>query len=309
MTTLLDDSIRSEVTDSLDEIHQQTGDSHYQVFTDWITLTLAGFTGDKEAYQKPIERHANDGRDEDTIREILKLHTKALAGLTLAMEETEEDVLGGVYEYYGLTSENFGQYFTPGVVSRGMAGMNLPDGDEIRDATTEDPLVIGDVSGCGSGRLIVDSARQLREIKPDTPAIFLGYDKDPLCAKMAVINFVLNGITGYVLLGDALKLDPHRVWFVSPGALLEGERPVTELSETERERVLARFFGVPADQLDTLSTPKETDNGEVDESSSEDPDPTPSPTPISDEQPTPEPTAALDIDAGDTSQVGFDEFA
>jgi len=33
--------------------------------------------------------------------------------------------------------------------------------------------VIGDVSGCGSGRLIVDSAPQLRDLAPEAPAVYL----------------------------------------------------------------------------------------------------------------------------------------
>jgi len=156
MTTLLEDEHRALITEPLDEISQRTGDSSYQVFSDWVDLALVSFAGDEDAYQKPLTRYDNNGGEEDTVRELAKLHANALGGLVLAMEQTEEDVLGGVYEYYGLTSSQFAQYFTPGAVSRAMAAMNLPDSDELRDATSEDPLVIGDISGCGSGRLIVN---------------------------------------------------------------------------------------------------------------------------------------------------------
>jgi hypothetical protein len=220
------------------------------------------------------------------------------------MEETDEDVLGGVYEHYGLTSEHFAQYFTPGAVSRAMAQMNLPDTDSFREATAEDPLVIGDVSGCGSGRLIVDSARRLRDLAPETPAVYLGYDKDPLCAKMAVLNFVLNDMTGYVLLGDALKLEARRVWFISTSQLVRGDHPVRELDTSERDRVLARFFGVSlVDDLDD-----DTDAGAAQEEPGIEPEPEvdPEPTP---EEPTPAPNLDVTIDPGETSQAGFDEFA
>ena len=130
--------------------------------------------------------------------------------------------------------------------------MEPPDANSLREATPEEPLVIGDVSGCGSGRLIVDSAHRFRDLAPETPAVYLGSHKDPLCAKMAVLNFVLNDMTGYVLLGDALKLDARRVWFISTSQLVRGDHPVRELSSDERDHVLAWFFGVPlADALAT----------------------------------------------------------
>jgi hypothetical protein len=304
MKTLLEREYRKLVTDPLDAISQQTGDSPYQVFSDWIDLALASFTGDEDAYQKPLTRYAIDGRNEDTVRELATQLANALGGLVLAMEQTNEDVLGGVYEHYGLTSSHFAQYFTPGAVSRAMAAMNLPDGDDLRDATAEDPLVIGDISGCGSGRLIVDTANHLREIAPEAPAVFLGYDKDPICAKIAVLNFVLNDLTGYVLLGDSLKLEAHRVWFVSVAQLARGDHPVKALDADGRDRVLARFFGVPLG--DGATEPSMDDEADV-ESGHED-----------DERVTEPPMAhatsvesALDValDGENTAQVGFDEFA
>ena len=100
MTTLLEPEHRELVTDSLDDISQQTGKSTYRVFSDWISMAVASFSGDEDAYQKPLDRYRNDGRDEETVREFATLHANALGGLVLAMEETQEDVLGGVYEHY-----------------------------------------------------------------------------------------------------------------------------------------------------------------------------------------------------------------
>jgi hypothetical protein len=306
MTTLLELEHREHVTDPLDDISQQTGESPYQVFSDWINMAVASFSGDEDAYQKPLDRYRDDGRDEEMVRELATLHANALGGLVHAMEETQEDVLGGVYEHYGLTSGHFAQYFTPGAESRAMVHMELPDADSLREATPEDPFVIGDISGCGSGRLIVDSARRLRDLAPETPAVYLGYDKDPLCAKMAVLNFVLNDMTGYVLLGDALKLEARRVWFISTAQLVQGDHPVREFDSDERDRVLARFFGVPlADDLDD-----DTDTGAAQEESDAEPQPETDvdPKPTS-EEPTPAPTLDVALDLSETSQTGFDEFA
>jgi hypothetical protein len=303
MTTLLEDEHQALVTDPLDEISQRTGDSSHQVFSDWVDLTLASFAGDEDAYQKPLTRYDNNGCEEDTVRELATLHATALGGLVLAMEQTEEDVLGGVYEYYGLTSNRFAQYFTPGAVSRAMAAMNFPDNYDLRDATSEDPLVIGDISGCGSGRLIVDIAKRVRELDPEAPVVYVGYDKDPICAKMAVLNFVLNDITGYVFLGDALKLDAHRAWFVSVAQLIRGDRPVRPLDTDERERVSNRFFGVPLDDTATAMQ-------EGEESPTEYPEDT-----VEANEPSGVHSAGIEaeldvtLDSENTDQLGFDEFA
>jgi type I restriction-modification system DNA methylase subunit len=258
MTTLLDDDIRKRVTAPLDSINQETGDTPFRVFSDWVNLTLNSFTGDEESYQKTLRRYRSDRFDEDAVDQLVSLHAEALGGLVLGMEESNEDILGGVYEHYGLNSDRFGQYFTPAPVSRAIAAMTIPDDGELREATLDDPLIIGDISGCGSGRLIVDSARQLRTVAPEAPAIFIGYEKDALCAKMAVINFVLNDIIGYVLLGDALKLDPQKVWSAGTGRILEGERPVSVLTAEEADWVISRFFG----EEDRLAT-KETSQGSL----------------------------------------------
>jgi len=303
MTTLLEDEHRALITEPLDEISQRTGDSSFQVFSDWVDLTLASFAGDEDAYQKPLTRYDNNGGEEDTVRELATLHANALGGLVLAMEQTEEDVLGGVYEYYGLTSSQFAQYFTPGAVSRAMAAMNLPDSDELRDATSEDPLVIGDISGCGSGRLIVDIAKRVRELDPEAPAVYVGYEKDPICAKMAVLNFVLNDITGYVLLGDALKVDAHRAWFVSVAQLIRGDRPVRPLDTDERDRVLDRFFSVP---LDDSATATQEEEGSPTENPGD---------AVEANEPSGVHSAAIEaeldvtLDSENTDQLGFDEFS
>jgi hypothetical protein len=117
---------------------------------------------------------------------------------------------------------------------------------------------------------------------------------------MAVLNFVLNDLTGYVLLGDALKIDARRVWFISTAQHVRGDYPVRELDSGERDRVLARFFRVPVvDDLD-----EETDAAAHDDPDTPDVDPGPPP-----EEPAPAPKLDVALDPSETSQAGFDEFA
>lgn len=238
MNSEIKSEIRKRVTDPLNEISTKTGDSSHQVFTDFLDLTISSFSGDESQYTNCIQRYRNDGHDKSTIENLLRLHAKALSGLVMGLEETDKDILGAVYEHYSTTSENFAQHFTPKSTSRTIAEIDFPDEAEIRNASRDDPLLIGDISGCGSGSLLLDSARRLRTIRPDCPAIYIGWDIDSDCAKMCVINFVLNGLPGHVLQGDTLRLQVNRCWQVEPTNLSRGKMPVSKIPSSEQDRII-----------------------------------------------------------------------
>jgi len=236
MKSELKPELRKRVTDPLNEIAAKTGDSSYQVFTDFLDLTISSFSGDESRYSNCIQRYRNDGHDESTIENLLSRHAKALSGLTVASEKTNKDVLGAVYEHYSTTPDNFSQHFTPKSVSRTMTEMSFPDEEEIRNASPDDPLLIGDISGCGSGSLLLDSARRLRTIRPGCPAVYIGWDIDSDCAKMCVINFVLDRLPGYVFQGDTLQLQVNRCWQIEPINLPRGKMPVSEIPASDQKR-------------------------------------------------------------------------
>ncbi|WP_206537589.1 N-6 DNA methylase [Natronolimnohabitans innermongolicus] len=229
MSSQIKPEIREMVTDSLNEISVKTGDSSYQVFSDFLDLTISSFSGDERQYSAQIERYRTDGHDMATVKNLLQLHAKALSGLVVGLEKTNEDVLGAVYEHYSTTSDNFAQHFTPGSVSGTMAEIAFPDEDKIRNASPDYPLLIGDLSGCGSGSLLLESAYRLQNIRRDCPAIYVGWDIDPDCTKMCVINFVLNGLPGYVFQGDTLQVQVNRCWKIEPTNLSREKMPVAEI--------------------------------------------------------------------------------
>jgi len=238
MNSELKPELRKRVTDPLNEISAKTGDSSYQIFTDFLDLTISSFSGDESWYSNRIQRYRNDGHNESTIGNFLRLHAKALGGLTVASEKTNKDVLGAVYEHYSTTSDNFSQHFTPKSVSRTITEMSFPDEEEIRNASPDDPLLIGDISGCGSGSLLLDSAHRLRAIRSDCPAVYIGWDIDSDCAKMCVINFVLNRLPGYVFQGDTLQLQVNRCWHIEPTNLSQEKMPVSKIPASDQERIL-----------------------------------------------------------------------
>lgn len=238
MSSQIKPEIREKVTNPLNDISAETGDSSYQVFSDFLDLTISSFSGDERHYSTRIERYRTDGHDMATVKNLLQLHAKALSGLVVGIEETNEDVLGGVYEHYSTTSDNFAQHFTPGSVSGTMAEITFPDESKICDASPDDPLLIGDLSGCGSGSLLLDSACRLQSIRADCPAIYVGWDIDPDCAKMCVINFVLNGLPGYVVQGDSLRVQVNRCWKIEPTNLSQENMPVSEIPDGDQKEII-----------------------------------------------------------------------
>jgi type I restriction-modification system DNA methylase subunit len=238
MSSQIKPEIRKKITNPLNEISAKTGNSSYQVFSDFLDLTISSFSGDERQYSARIERYRTDGHNMATVKNLLQLHAKALSGLVVGIEETNQDVLGSIYEYYSTTSDNFAQHFTPGSVSGTMAEITFPDEDKICAASPDDPLLIGDLSGCGSGSLLLESACRLQKIRADCPAIYVGWDIDPDCAKMCVINFVLNGLTGYVVQGGSLRVQVNRCWKIEPANLSHENMPVSEIPEGGQKEII-----------------------------------------------------------------------
>lgn len=238
MSSQIKPEIREKVTNPMDEISAKTGDSSYQVFSDFLNLTISSFSGDERQYSTRIERYRTDGHDMATVKNLLQLHAKSLSGLVVGIERTNQDVLGAIYEHYSATSDNFAQHFTPGSVSGTMAEITFPDEDKICAASPDDPLRIGDLSGCGSGSLLLESAYRLQNIRTDCPAIYVGWDIDPDCAKMCVINFVLNRLPGYVVQGDSLRVQVNRCWKIEPENLAREQMPVSEIPDGDQEEII-----------------------------------------------------------------------
>ena len=188
----------SSITEPLNEL-AHAGHPRYTIFDDWVTLMLTALAGDDDAYLDV----AND-YDRDELDKFIT----AFGELMHVTAEYQVDVLGDVYESFGMQSENFGQHFTPHSASESMAELQMTtqsgDDDEDSAARIMDPT-------CGSGRLLIAAARRF----PD--GHFHGIDKDGLCAKMAAVNLSLFGLTGRIAVGDTLKMDIWSVWEVQDG--------------------------------------------------------------------------------------------
>lgn len=142
-------------------------------------------------------------------------YTEAFGELRAGMQQTAADLLGVVYETYGLSSDSFGQYFTPHNVSEMMAEMQLDDldGEQVRQRREAgDPVTVKDPA-CGSGRLLVMAAKEY------PGAVYYGVDKSETCAKMTALNLCLFNADGFVIHGDGLTMDAYQTWATQRSAL------------------------------------------------------------------------------------------
>ncbi|WP_425433319.1 N-6 DNA methylase [Haloarcula rubra] len=134
----------------------------------------------------------------------MDLFAKAFDQLPERMAVTDGDVFGAVCEEYGLSSDAFGHHFTSLPVCEllfDLAGV-VDESDNDQRPTVTDPA-------CGSGRLLLTAGHTQPE------ALFIGQDKDPLCAKMAALNCYFLNLDAYIIQGDSLTVECQRVWQTS----------------------------------------------------------------------------------------------
>jgi type I restriction-modification system DNA methylase subunit len=217
----LDDTYTKPVLDSLTDVRQQTGHGWSRVFRDWIDIVFASLQRDDDSHGKMVDRYESDF-GEETTQTAFRAYSEAFANLLAAMEKTDADILGCLYQEYGAPSSENGQHFTPPPAARLLGGMSIPSSEEIENTTPEDPVRIHDPT-CGSGGLLVGAGQRLEEIA-ESPyaALFVGQDIDIRCAKMTAINFAVRGLPGFAIHGDSLKADPMAAWKVMPSKGLMG---------------------------------------------------------------------------------------
>ena len=237
---------------------QQRGHSAYTIFEDWVELILLALQRQDDPYLDIVDDYS-EPRDMDHPEgeRTVELFANAFGQLQKQMSETNADVLGAVYEEYGMSSDNFGQHFTPHNVCEAMVEITHTVDDQPRDGGEKQ--VVTDPA-CGSGRMLLCAGRRLPE------AVFVGQDKDPLCAKMTALNLCFFNLDGYTILGDSLTLEYRRVWQTNYSPLGGAVRELNdEQVQTLRENLAPEAdtntsnddVGV-ADSVGTPSIPDDT---------------------------------------------------
>lgn len=154
------------------------------VFSDFLDISICALSAGKyeEEYLSIIKRYR---------KEEVELFCELFARMVLIMDNEGTgltDCLGEFYQNH-ISIGKHGQFFTPEHVCDAMAAMLI--GKEDRNKTVYDPC-------CGSGRMLLSAAKIARH------NYFFAADIDERCAKMAAINFCLNGLCGEVAHMDSL---------------------------------------------------------------------------------------------------------
>ena len=191
------------------------------VFNDLVSMAICSF------HQINIQSclTVKDAENENRYLEIsnkyghqeLEDFAKIIGLIQLQVYEAPyADPLG---EYYMQTISNGknGEYFTPEPVCEMMAKMQGSK-NSIHLKTAFDPA-------CGSGRMLLAFAK----LNPDN--FFYGAELSNTCAKMAVINFFLNGLRGEVAWMNSLSMEWYGGWQINQNGL--GILPI----EKEQSRI------------------------------------------------------------------------
>lgn len=149
--------------------------------------------------------------EQDKALELLSGHKKKDLLVSViteigALSEGFGDPLGALYEQC-ISRGQHGQYFTPPHVSDFMALILLVENGTATE-TVFDPA-------CGSGRMLLGAAKVNRHLR------CYGADIDLICCKIALVNLLLNSLSGEIAHMDSLSNEFYAGYTVAT-ALIDG---------------------------------------------------------------------------------------
>lgn len=198
-----------------------------RVFEDFLSAIVCSFSmGQLEDRYMEIAARYSDGNKGNRGIDII---AHAFGELVNAMEKTKADILGDFFEGCITFGEN-GQFFTPEALCEVLARMTIDENQPVREDGS--PLRINDCA-CGSGRILLAAAK----LAPGS--ILYGCDVDHRCVMMTTINLALNGLRGYAVWGDSLRLVEHGHYAVGemgiPGLVRWDPRPILTVASAKAE--------------------------------------------------------------------------
>lgn len=174
--------------------------SLHQVFDDFLTMCICAFSQNPLTKQSHYEAEYLAVVGKYKVSTEVSLFPKALAQLTIALEEKlYTDILGEFFELHISNGKN-GQFFTPEPVTDFMNAILGTDDEREESLHILDPA-------CGSGRMLLSSHKRNKGKHH-----LYGIDVDHTCVKMTVINLFLNGcFKSEIMWANALSPNDFRV--------------------------------------------------------------------------------------------------
>ena len=137
-----------------------------------------------------------------------------IAYLTLEYaKENPRDILGELYEEFGLFNSINRQYFTPEHLCNIMTQITLENIDVNNTIKKKGYISINDPA-CGSGRTLLSALKYLEKKGIDLDCVFVeGDDVSLFCACMTYLNLSLYGASGVVKHQDTLTQKVYSVFY------------------------------------------------------------------------------------------------
>ncbi len=173
-----------------------------RVFSDFLEVSICALScGKKEdRYLEIIKRYQSEevNRLADSFAVLVKEMDNSGNGL--------KDILGGFFTEH-ITRGHNGQFFTPEHITDLMTAL-------VGFDTESSPRRVLDPA-CGSGRMLISSAKMERRLKHVNENFYYGADLDRRCAMMTAINLCLNGLMGEVACMNSLSNEFFAGWRIT----------------------------------------------------------------------------------------------
>lgn len=180
-----------------------------RAFNDLLTMGICSYHQTNIQSQLQQKDEANEALYMGAIKSYkgdeLNAFAECLGLLQLNVLDNPYSDLLGEFFMLEITKGQNGQYFTPDPICQMMAEMQFSGG--VREGQRVlDPA-------CGSGRMLLNAAK----LHPKNH--FFGGDNAMTCAKMATLNFFLNGLVGEVAWMDCLSMEWFGGWHINTNGL------------------------------------------------------------------------------------------
>jgi hypothetical protein len=196
---------------------------HYEpqrVFFDFVEMSAIALSKlDTRQAAAREERYLSIINQYKTLEER-QTFPKMLGELVIALEKTDEDVLGPISASLGMCSYRKGQFWTPWTVSYMMAKIAVcggPDEGPLgkEELQSEGGFVTMADPCCGPGGMPMAFARAFKEEghNPQQQLHITAVDISPYSVHMTYCQLALMGLPAIVYLGDSLRNEFTEEWF------------------------------------------------------------------------------------------------
>lgn len=180
----------------------------WDIWKDFVTMAACAFSNavDKSHYEEREEMYMKIVKKYK--KKEVELFPKLLADLTMALDRNpEQDFLGEIFMDLNLGNESTGQFFTPYDICAMMAKICETN---VVDAVKENGYCIINDPCCGAGATLIAGIHEAK-LKLEKEGynyqdhiLVTGQDVDPIAAMMCYIQLSLQGVAGYIKIGNSL---------------------------------------------------------------------------------------------------------